>query len=107
MNNGWLFPNHSLKVRITELQSSDGTNDEDIYRSLENAKLRLGGEIPPEQAREAAMNAENDFLSAMKEVSEQFEKDKSDLGTDGAINRMKDQWDQEDLENDDISGEFQ
>ena len=96
----------------TELQLRDGTNDqdrndEDIYRSLEEAKLRLGGEIPPDQAREAARNSENDFLAAMEEVSQKFEKDKQKLGSDAAINLMKDQWDQEEAESDDISGEFQ
>ena len=73
----------------------------------------MGGEIPPEQAQEAAKGAENDFLAAMKQVTKKFESDKSELGSDEAIQLIKDQWDQEErlreaLENDeDILDDFQ
>ncbi|GFH62219.1 predicted protein [Chaetoceros tenuissimus] len=64
-----------------------------------------------EEMKQAANNAENEFLAAMKSVSKDFEVQKDELGVDGAINVMKSQWDLEDklidLEEEDISGEFE
>ena len=64
-----------------------------------------------EEMKQAANNAENEFLAAMKSVSKDFEAQKDELGIDGAVNVMKSQWDLEDklkdLEEEDISGEFE
>lgn len=61
-------------------------NDADFYRELRMAKSQmLGRSIPPEQARESAAQAENDFLQAMKETADEFKKAKDELGSDGAV----------------------
>lgn len=64
-----------------------------------------------EEMKQAANNAENEFLAAMKSVSKDFEAQKDELGVDGAINVMKSQWDLEDklidLQEEDLSGEFE
>lgn len=106
------FPyDRKFKV-IPKLSAMSNDDDDELYQSLEKAKLRLGGEIPPEQAAAEAESAENDFLQAMRQVSKRFEQDKERLGADGAIDRIKDQWDQEErlreaLENEEEKGEFE
>mmetsp|Transcript_47638 Transcript_47638/g.57673 ORF Transcript_47638/g.57673 Transcript_47638/m.57673 type:complete len:146 (+) Transcript_47638:97-534(+) len=108
------WTSNSLTTRFASRATGDAAPDEEeqFRRSLEEAKRRLGGEIPPEQAKEAAKNAESDFLAAMEQVSQKFEADKSELGSDGAIDLIKSQWEQEErlmdaLDNDDVSGEFE
>lgn len=60
--------------------------DLNFYRDLERAKIeKLGASIPPEQARQSALQAEQDFLSAMKEVQAEFIEAKEEMGSDGAV----------------------
>lgn len=76
-------------------------NDADFYRDLRRAKKqKLGRSIPPEQARESAVQAESDFLSAMRKTKDEFQKAKSELGSDGAIDLFLDKIREEDERND-------
>ena len=105
-----------------EEEDDDGGDDSDFYRDLERAKIdKLGVDIPPEQARQSAIQAEQDFLAAMKEVSKEFQEAKEELGSDGAVdlflNRIRkedeeegegnDQKDENDDEENDNFGVFQ
>ena len=108
-----------ISKRRFEPQQGD---DSDFYRDLERAKIdKLGVDIPPEQARQSAIQAEQDFLAAMKEVSKEFQEAKEELGSDGAVdlflNRIRkedeeegegnDQKDENDDEENDNFGVFQ
>lgn len=77
------------KQRIDEIVDADDTtndDDDEFYRNLRKAKLeKLGGSIPPEQVREVTAQAEDDFLQAMKETKDAFQRAKEELGSDGAI----------------------
>ena len=54
-------------------------NDADFYHDLRRAKMQmLGRSIPPEQARESAAQAEDDFLRAMRETKDEFQKAKAE-----------------------------
>lgn len=95
--------------------SSSGYGDDnfDFYRDLERAKIeKLGANIPPEEARKSAVQAEQDFLAAMKEVSKEFQKAKEELGSDGAVdlflNRMKkeDEVNRKEQKNDDVDDDM-
>jgi hypothetical protein len=81
----------------------DGSQtDADFYRDLQRAKKeKLGGFIPPEQARETAIEAESDFLRAMRETKDAFQKAKAELGSDGAVDLFIDRIREEDERNDD------
>ena len=69
----------------------DGNNndrgiDSTFYRDLQKAKAKkLGGTIPPEQAKEVAQESENEFLKAMKETKQEFEAAKEQFGSQGAV----------------------
>ena len=66
-------------------EDNDGI-DSVFYRDLQKAKAeKLGGMIPPEQAKEAAKDSENEFLQAMKETSQEFEEAKQQFGSQGAV----------------------
>ena len=70
-----------------EKQEEDNDDiDSVFYRDLQKAKAeKLGGMIPPEQAKEAAKDSENEFLQAMKETSQEFEEAKQQFGSQGAV----------------------
>lgn len=77
-------------------------DDADFYRDLRQAKKeKLGRSIPPEQARESAVQAEGDFLQAMRETKEEFEKAKEELGSDGAVDLFLGRIREEDERNED------
>ena len=73
-------------------EERDGNDDDDaeFYRDLQRAKQKLGGSIPPEQAKEAAAQAEGDFLRAMRDTKDEFQKAKEELGSDGAVDLFLD-----------------
>jgi hypothetical protein len=77
------------KQRIGEISDDDDTtndDDDEFYRNLRKAKLeKLGGSIPPEQVREVTAQAEDDFLQAMKNTKDEFQRAKEELGSDGAV----------------------
>ncbi len=76
-------------------------NDADFYRDLRRAKMQmLGRSIPPEQARESAAQAEDDFLRAMRETKDEFQKAKDELGSDGAVDLFLDRIREEDERDD-------
>lgn len=79
--------------------------DLDFYRSLKEAKAsKLGADIPPDQLRQSAIRAEDDFLRAMKETREEFQRAKQELGSDGAvdffINRIQEEAERETIDDD-------
>ena len=60
--------------------------NDSFYRNLDQAKRdKLGADIPKEQLQALAQEAENEFLQAMKEARQEFQKAKSKLGSDGAV----------------------
>ncbi|VEU36349.1 unnamed protein product [Pseudo-nitzschia multistriata] len=66
-------------------ENNDGS-DTEFYRDLQRAKLdKLGRSIPPDQVKQSAAQAEADFLRAMSETKDEFQKAKDELGSDGAI----------------------
>ncbi len=78
----------SLKA-TSEVRDDDHgfDNDDEFYRDLRRAKnQKLGRSIPPEQAQESAVQAEGDFLQAMRETKDEFQRAKEELGSDGAVN---------------------
>ncbi|KAL3900412.1 MAG: hypothetical protein SGARI_006249, partial [Bacillariaceae sp.] len=71
----------------------------DFLRDFREAKAsKLGGFIPKEQLKESAAQAESDFLQAMKETKDEFNKAKKDLGSEGAVNMLLDRLRQADDE---------
>jgi hypothetical protein len=101
------FSESSLKVTPPGIgdaheNQDGGDDDDDFYRDLRRAKHdMLGRSIPPEQARKSAVQAESDFLRAMRETKVEFEKAKEDLGPDGAVDLFIDRIREEDERNDD------
>lgn len=90
------------------------SDDDEFWRDLQSAKVeKMGMPISPKE--EDAQRSENDFLAAMKQVEEDFQQAKEELGVDGAIDMLKHQWDQEDQQErpkdtndeDDMVGEFE
>ena len=74
--------------------------DSVFYRDLQKAKAeKLGGMIPPEQAKEAAKDSENEFLQAMKETSQEFEEAKQQFGSQGAVDLFLGKMQKEDEKN--------
>ena len=74
-----------------EQDDNDDDDDAEFYRDLQRAKLqKLGGSIPPEQAKRAAAQAEGDFLRAMRDTKDEFQKAKEELGSDGAVDLFLD-----------------
>ena len=77
--------------------NNDDDDDDAFYRDLQRAKQeKLGGSIPPEQAKESAAEAEADFLRAMRETKDEFQKAKEELGSDGAVDLFLDRIREED-----------
>lgn len=86
-----------LMAKPDSAASSSGDDDAEFYRDLRRAKAeKLGGSIPPEQARASAAQAEADFLRAMRETKEEFERNKAELGSEGAIDIFLDRIREED-----------
>lgn len=102
----------SRSLRLYQYSSSptNGSDDE-FLRDLQDAKQRIGASIPPEQQKASAQSAERDFLAAMKQVSQEFKSFKAEHGSDGAIDLIKNQWDEDErlseIDDDDFNGEFQ
>jgi hypothetical protein len=70
-------------------------NHEDFMNDLYKAQLdKLGMMIPKEQAKQAAQALENEFLSAMKQASQRFDEAKKKYGSEGAIQKWKEEWDE-------------
>lgn len=85
-------------------------DDDYLRRSLQRAKNdMLGAPIPAEMKRERAKKVESEFLAAMQVVTEEFERLKMELGSDGAVDRILKQIDDEDerIEDDDLDSIFQ
>lgn len=79
---------------------NESGGDADFYRDLRRAKKqKFGRSIPPEQARESAVQAEGDFLRAMRETKDEFQKAKEELGSDGAVDLFLDRIREEDERN--------
>ena len=116
----------SNQIKSKNMPSSSSTllssspSDDEFMKDLENAKQKLGtsmSSIPipddfeSKDLTAAADNAQNDFLAAMKVVSEEFKIEKERLGVDGAINLFQSQWDLEDrlidVKDEDLNGEFE
>ena len=64
----------------------------DLYKAKQD---KLGMMIPKEQAKQAAQALENEFLSAMKQASQHFDEAKKKYGSEGAIQKWKEEWDHE------------
>jgi hypothetical protein len=72
---------------LSSSSSSTAADDDDaaFYRDLKEAKKKkLGAPIPPEQLKESAVDAEQEFLKAMKQTKKEFEEAKEELGSKGA-----------------------
>ena len=88
--------NSSSQDDVTNDRRDDENEDLTFWEDLRKAKQeKLGAPIPSEQARQTAQPAENEFLQAMKQVSQEFESAKAELGTDGAVDLFKQIWDDE------------
>uniref|UniRef100_A0A7S1FQ09 Uncharacterized protein n=1 Tax=Corethron hystrix TaxID=216773 RepID=A0A7S1FQ09_9STRA len=94
-----------LKATPGIQDDSDGfDNDAEFYRDLRRAKnQKLGRPIPPEQARESAVQAEGDFLQAMRESKDEFQRAKEELGSDGAVDLFLERIREEDERQDEES----
>mmetsp|Transcript_5650 Transcript_5650/g.5375 ORF Transcript_5650/g.5375 Transcript_5650/m.5375 type:complete len:88 (-) Transcript_5650:152-415(-) len=83
----------------------------ETLRQQKNEKLGAPFPLSEDEQVEVAENAEADFLTAMTQVKKEFAKAKEDLGIDGAVGMLKDQWDEEDrlgdADDDDMIGEFE
>mmetsp|Transcript_5703 Transcript_5703/g.8644 ORF Transcript_5703/g.8644 Transcript_5703/m.8644 type:complete len:143 (+) Transcript_5703:280-708(+) len=102
-------------TKMTTLSLSPSDDDE-FMNDLESAKQKLGtpmSSIPitDKDFIKESEDSKNDFLAAMKVVSEEFKVQKEQLGVDGAIDLSKSQWDLEDklkyAKDEDIVGEFE
>jgi hypothetical protein len=89
--------------------SDDDTEpiDDSFYLDLKKAKAeKLGAEIPPEQLKESARGAENEFLQAMKQTTQDFEKAKETLGSEGAVELFLDNLRKEDERKGNLEREY-
>jgi hypothetical protein len=97
--------NHHSNKRYDDVQvlnNNNNNNDDEFYRDLQKAKIKnFGGTLPPQQLRESAIQAEDDFLTAMKETKKDFQKIKNELGSDGAVDIFLERIRKEEEENDD------
>ena len=84
--------------------NSDDEQNKEFYRDLQKAKMKnFGRALPPEQLRESAIQAESDFLTAMKETKKDFQKIKNEVGSDGAVDVFLERIrKEEEEENDDV-----
>jgi hypothetical protein len=100
------YNHHSNKryddVQVLNNNNNNNNNDDEFYRDLQKAKIKnFGGTLPPQQLRESAIQAEDDFLTAMKETKKDFQKIKNELGSDGAVDIFLERIRKEEEENDD------
>jgi hypothetical protein len=126
----WNHP-HLLRKKADNDDDNNDDNDDDnddkynnyseqeeyeFMKDLSSAKQKLGTPIGyecTEEAEDAAENAQNAFLEAMKAVSTDFETSKKEVGVEKAIDLIKDGWDMDDRLSDlgdeelDDSGEFE
>lgn len=86
---------------INDNNKDDDNNDTEFMKDFQKAKNEKIG-VPldyaeTEEARNAAIDAENSFLAAMRQVKEEFQRSKEELGSaDKAIDLLKNKWDMED-----------
>jgi hypothetical protein len=92
--------------------NSDDEQNKEFYRDLQKAKMKnFGRALPPEQLRESAIQAESDFLTAMKETKKDFQKIKNEVGSDGAVDvfleriRKEEEEENDDVDDDDEDDE--
>jgi hypothetical protein len=100
------YNHHSNKryddVQVLNNNNNNNDDDDEFYRDLQKAKIKnFGGTLPPQQLRESAIQAEDDFLTAMKETKKDFQKIKNELGSDGAVDIFLERIRKEEEENDD------
>ena len=89
-------------MQVLNNNNNNNNNDDEFYRDLQKAKIKnFGGTLPPQQLRESAIQAEDDFLTAMKETKKDFQKIKNELGSDGAVDIFLERIRKEEEENDD------
>ena len=97
---------------VTTDDSDSSNNDDDnsssideFLRDFRDAKAsKMGGQIPEEQLKESAAQAESDFLQAMKETKDEFRKAKKELGSEGAVDMFLDRIRKEDEAREDSGG---
>jgi hypothetical protein len=72
---------------LSPLFALDANDDDaDFYRDFQKAKNeKFGSPIPPEQLKESAKDAEQEFLQAMKQSRKEFQDAKDELGSNGAV----------------------
>ena len=98
---------HYMALKLSKSGNENERGDDDEWnkedykfmKDLQDAKQKIGTPIGyecTEEAEEAAISAQNDFLEAMKQAKKEFNEAKEELGVDEAINLMKSQWDMED-----------
>ncbi len=105
-------PHHRFACQFVVLQLQIDDDDASFYRDLEEAKRsKLGGYIPKEQVERAALDAQEEFLAAMKDARKEFNDAKQKLGSKGAVELFLDRIRKEDemrnTNDDDVHGEFQ
>ena len=91
--------NNSNNNSDNEMQEKEDDNNDEFLQDLLRAKSeKLGMDIPTssQQIQESIQNSQNEFLMAMKQAKIDFKKSKDDLGVDGAIDLLKQDWDEED-----------
>ncbi len=96
--------NHEKKKKKEGNQTNNDNNDDDddddkFLQDFSRAKSqKFGMDIPTssKQIQESIESSQNEFLNAMKQAKEDFQKSKEDVGVDGAIELLKQNWDEED-----------
>ena len=96
-------PSTTRRKRLFATPYNEGeenrNDDQEFMKDLYKAKLdKLGMMIPEEQVKQSAQALEHEFLSAMKHASIEFEEAKKKYGADGAIEKWKEEWDEQDEE---------
>mmetsp|Transcript_11070 Transcript_11070/g.15593 ORF Transcript_11070/g.15593 Transcript_11070/m.15593 type:complete len:169 (-) Transcript_11070:9805-10311(-) len=72
-------------TRIELVKDGNTEEEDEFYHDLRKAKKDLlGADIPPEQLKQSAEYAENEFLKAMKEATEEFQTVKEEMGSEAA-----------------------
>lgn len=96
-------PSTTRRKKLFATPNNEGeehiNDNQEFMKDLYKAKLdKLGMMIPEEQVKQSAQALENEFLTAMKQVSIEFKEAKMKYGTDGAIEKWKEEWDEQDDE---------
>ena len=97
-----LFDNNNNDNNNNNNDSNDektNQKDYDFLQDLSRAKSeKIGMDIPTssKQIQESIESSQNEFLTAMKQAKIDFQKSKADVGVDGAIELLKQDWDEED-----------